>query len=452
MELTEPGLQNAQWAQAHGGGRYLEAVEVITQPDDWVIFEEARLSTSLRMAGGSVLDCSSGVSTGVSYTSLAQSSESLSAVDLDGLDRLGVPSTRLALHEYSGVALELTRLGEAAHELIALASEIDAGARDHHASVENVVVEADLTMQSVRITAHDGTLVEDVRPVVYVTTRVIAGTGGRRATGFYTPGVAGTCRDMDGRHIGAEAAARACVALEAVEMPGGRLPVVIGPGRGAVLVHEACCHPLEGDEILRDSIYARRQGEVIASPCVTITDDPTIDSAVGSYRFDDEGVAASPTRVVQEGVLAAFLTDRTSASRLGSTPTGNGRRSGWRQPVLPRMSNTVVSPGTDAPADLIGSVRDGLYAQHVGGGQVSEQTGEFVFRVLNGFRIRNGRLAEPVRETTVSGTGQQVLRQIDGLGDDAALGAARCGKHGQLVTVGVCGPTMLINGLVVGAA
>ncbi len=424
----------------------------MARTDDWVIFEEVRRSTTLRMAGGSVLDCSAGVSRGVSHTSLGGARESLGAVSLDELARLGVPAARLALHERLEAPPGLAELGDAAHDLVALAADVDAAAREHHRSVENVVVEADLTLQSVRVTSSDGAMVQDVRPVVYVTARAVATSGGRRATGFYTPGVAGTCRDLDGRRIGAEAASRAHAAVEAVQMPGGRLPVVIGPGRGAVLVHEACCHPLEGDEVLRGSVYAGRRGEVVASSCVTITDDPTIGTAVGSYRIDDEGVPASPTRLVQDGVLTAYLTDRSSGSLLGSPSTGNGRRSGWRHPVLPRMSNTVVADGQDDPADLIGSVRDGLYAQHVGGGQVNEQTGEFVFRVLNGFRIRDGRLAEPVRETTVSGTGQQVLQQVEGVGDDGELGAARCGKHGQLVTVGVCGPTMLIGGLMVGAA
>jgi TldD protein len=418
----------------------------------WVLFEESRQAAVLRIAGGSILDCAASASVGLSYTEFGSTRRVIGASTTDALRTMGVAPARLALHDGVPSVDRDASLGAATAELLALAESIDAEARSYHNAIVNVVLEAEFSTQAISITADGEHRGHDVRHVVYVTARAIAEAGGRRATGFHTPGVTGAPAALDAREIGREVAGRAYAALAAVPAPGGRLPVIIGPGRGAVLIHEACCHSVEGDEVLRDSIYAARLGELVARPGVTITDDPTLPSGVGSYRIDDEGVTAVPTDIVTEGRLSSFLLDRGTAAALGQAPTGNGRRDGWRRPVLPRMSNTVVRPGTHTPEELVSSVRDGIFAQHVGGGQVTEQTGEFVFRVMNAYRVRDGKLAEPLRETTIAGLGQQVLQEIDGVADDPRLGAAKCGKHGQLIPVGVCGPTMLIRGLMVGAS
>lgn len=343
--------------------------------------------------------------------------------------------------------------GAAAGEVEALVQILDAvdgAARNADDRVLQVVVEAERRRQRVTIATLEGAVAEDRRALLYLTISVVARSGRRLATGVLTPATSGPLEELDAAAAGREAALRATVALEARPAPVRRLPVVVGPGRGAVLVHEACCHPVEGDEVLRGSIYAGRTGRPISSPLVTIVDDPLVPGAAGSILVDDDGLAASPTTVVEDGVLRSFLTDRVSALRLGVVSTGNGRRVGYTHTSLPRMTNTCVRAGSATPAEIIADTRLGIYAQHVGGGEVVESTGDFVFRVTNGFMIENGRVGDPIEDTTVRGNGAVVLRQIDCVGDDVQVGAAKCAKLGQVLPVGVVAPTLRIRSLLVG--
>ncbi|MEU2179478.1 TldD/PmbA family protein [Streptomyces thermolilacinus] len=328
--------------------------------------------------------------------------------------------------------------------------ELEQAARDFDPTVAQVVIDFELAEQDLCLVDTEGLVHDETRLLSYLTVRVIARKGGRVATGFYTPGVSGPLSDIDMRAAGAEVARRAVTGLSARPAPVGRLPVVVAGGRGMVLLHEACCHPLEGDEVLRGSVYAGRMGETIASPLVTLTDDPTVPGAVGSYAYDDEGVRATPTTLIENGVLTGWLTDQESAARLGLASSGNGRCTTALQPPQPRMTNTCLAAGTSTVDEIIASTEYGIYAEHVGGGEVIESTGEFTFRVTNGHLIENGRVTDPIEETTITGTGTQVLRDIDAIADDSTVGAAKCGKFGQWVTVGVVGPTLRVGSLLVG--
>ncbi|MFE7181815.1 TldD/PmbA family protein [Streptomyces erythrochromogenes] len=328
--------------------------------------------------------------------------------------------------------------------------ELEQAARDFDPAVAQVVVDFELAEQDLCVVDHEGRVHDETRLLSYLTVRVIARKGGRVSTGFYTPGVSGPLSGIDMHAAGAEVARRAVTGLAARPAPVGRLPVVVAGGRGMVLLHEACCHPLEGDEVLRGSVYAGRMGETIASPLVTLRDDPTVPGAVGSYAYDDEGVRATPTTLIENGVLTGWLTDQESAARLSIASSGNGRCTTALQPPQPRMTNTCLAAGTSTVDEIIASTEYGIYAEHVGGGEVIESTGEFTFRVTNGHLIENGRVTDPIEETTITGTGTQVLRDIDAIADDTAVGAAKCGKFGQWVTVGVVGPTLRVGSLLVG--
>jgi TldD protein len=326
---------------------------------------------------------------------------------------------------------------------------IDRAARDKDPRIQQVLIDAEWHEQTVVAVQLERTGVER-RHLRYLTVRVVAREGGRIATGFYTPATSDPGGFLNAVEIGEEAAGRALTSLAGREVPVRHMPVVVGSGRGVVLVHEACCHPLEGDEISRGSVYAGRLGERIAARGVSIVDDPLVLGGAGSYECDDEGTAASPTTMVEDGTLTSYLTDCATAGQLNMSSTGNGRRESFRDVPIPRMSNTCVQAGAQDPQDIIGDTKFGLYAQHVGGGEVIESTGDFVFRVHNGFLIENGRLTDPIQETTVQGNGIEVLLGIDAVGNDVRLGAAKCGKFNQLVPVGVQGPTLRIRSLLVG--
>jgi len=132
--------------------------------------------------------------------------------------------------------------------------------------------------------------------------------------------------------------------------------------------------------------------------------------------------------------------------------TGNGRRESFAHAPMPRMTNTFMLAGQDDPAELIGRVTDGIFAKSFGGGQVDITSGKFVFNLTEAYRIRGGKIAEPVKGATLIGDGPTVLTRVKGIGNDFALdeGIGVCGKGGQSVPAGVGQPTLLIDGLTVG--
>lgn len=340
-------------------------------------------------------------------------------------------------------------VAETVGELSVLLAAIDRAGRDTDPRIEQVLIDAEWHEQLV-VTVRPEGIGTERRHLRYLTVRTVARERGRIGTGFFTPATSDPDAPLDAVQIGVESATRAITTLAGREVPVRRMPVVVGGGRGMVLIHEACCHPLEGDEILRGSVYADRLGDKIAAPGVTIVDDPLVAGGVGSYQRDDEGSQTSPTIMVSDGELTSYLTDRASATRLGFRSTGNGRRESFRDIPIPRMSNTCVRAGQRDVGGIIRDTEFGLYALHVGGGEVIESTGDFVFRVHNGFLIENGRIGDPIQETTVQGNGIDVLHGIDAVGSDVQLGAAKCGKFNQLIPVGVQGPTLRIRSLLVG--
>jgi TldD protein len=137
---------------------------------------------------------------------------------------------------------------------------------------------------------------------------------------------------------------------------------------------------------------------------------------------------------------------------MGMAPTGNGRRESFAHSPMPRMTNTFMLAGKDDPRELIGRVKDGIYAKSFGGGQVDITSGKFVFGCTEAYRIRGGKIAEPIKGATLIGDGPTVLTRVKGIGNDLALdeGVGVCGKDGQSVPVGVGQPTLRIDSMTVG--
>jgi TldD protein len=248
------------------------------------------------------------------------------------------------------------------------------------------------------------------------------------------------------------AARRALEKLDAPPAPIGEMAVVLAAEAGGTMIHEAVGHALEADAILEGSSphFAGKVGTLIAHPKVTVVDDPTLVGWRGSFVFDDEGVASGRTVLIENGVLKGYMHDRLSARRGGSLPNGHGRRESYKFKPIPRMSNTFVTPGTDDPKEIVGSLSDGLLITRMGGGQVNTTTGEFVFEVEEGFRIRDGKVAHRVRGANLLGSAPDVLLSIDRVGSDMGWGVGTCGKSGQGVPVSDGLPTLRIPKILVG--
>jgi TldD protein len=254
-----------------------------------------------------------------------------------------------------------------------------------------------------------------------------------------------------------EDAARTCaresiVMLEAKDAPAGKMDVVMQNGWGGVLVHEAVGHPLEGDNIARETgVFVGKLGKQVASNKFTMVDDGTLPCFRGTTNYDDEGTQMKRSLLIQDGVLVKFMTDILSAKQLKMERTGNGRRESFRNIPIVRMTNTFIDRGKDKPADILASTKSGIYVQSLSGGSVNPTTGVFNFTCREVYLIENGRKTTPVKGATLIGSCLDVIQGIDAVGDDLDFGPGICGK-GQSAEVAAGQPTVRIRGINVGGS
>jgi TldD protein len=259
--------------------------------------------------------------------------------------------------------------------------------------------------------------------------------------------------EYDVRELARAAAQRAITKLLARPAPSGEMTVVIGPGGGGVMFHEACGHGLEADLVNKGaSVFAGRLGEQVASPLVTLVDDGTMGGEWGCFAIDDEGRPAQRNVLIQDGVLVDYMWDALRARAEGRASSGNGRRQSYQHLPMVRMTNTYLLGGESDPDDIVADTPSGVYISHLGGGQVNTATGDFVFGMTEAYLIEDGRITEPLREGNLIGNGPAVLTAIDAVGNDFAMGApGTCGKDGQGVPVGDGVPTLRVaSGLTIG--
>jgi TldD protein len=340
---------------------------------------------------------------------------------------------------------------------VALCQEIDAAARARDPRVSQVGVSLAGSWSVIDIVRADGFVASDVRPLVRLNVSLVVEQNGRRETGYhglggryaydrlFAPATWNRAIDI--------ALAQALTNLESVAAPAGEMQVVLGPGWPGVLLHEAIGHGLEGDFNRKGtSAFSGRIGERVAAPGVTVIDEGAIGQRRGSLTIDDEGTPTGRTVLIENGILKGYLQDRLNARLMGMQPTGNGRRESFAHAPMPRMTNTFMLGGGDDPAELVERVPDGIYAKSFGGGQVDITSGKFVFSCTEAYRIRGGKIAEPIKGATLIGDGPTVLTRVKGIGNDLELdeGVGICGKGGQSVPAGVGQPTLLIDGLTVG--
>ncbi|MFV2092682.1 MAG: metalloprotease TldD, partial [Hyphomicrobiales bacterium] len=330
-----------------------------------------------------------------------------------------------------------------------LLEQIDAYARARDGRVRQVSVSLGADWQALEIIRADGSIARDVRPLVRLNVSIMAGEGDRQEMG--SRGAGG--RQGYGQFIATnawqpmvdDAVRMALINLEAVPAPAGEMDIVLGPGWPGIILHEAVGHGLEGDFNRKGtSAFAGLLGQRVAAPGVTIVDDGTIAGRRGSLSIDDEGTPTSITTLIDDGILAGYMQDRQNARLMGHAPTGNGRRQSYAHAPMVRMTNTYMVNGDRDPAEILASVKQGLYAVSFGGGQVDITSGKFVFSCTEAYKIENGKIGAPVKGATLIGNGPDALKRISMVGNDRALdtGIGTCGKQGQSVPVGVGQPTM----------
>jgi len=337
--------------------------------------------------------------------------------------------------------------------------EIDAYARSLDPRVVQVSATIAAGLQEIEILRPEGSRLTDIRPMARMNVSVIVEHQGRREQGGTGGGGRyGLAWLMEPGHwqpLLREALRIALVNLDAIAAPAGMMDVVLGPGWPGILLHEAIGHGLEGDfNRKKTSAFAGLMGSQIAARGVTVLDDGTIPDRRGSISVDDEGTASQRNVLIEDGVLVGYMQDRQNARLMGVPATGNGRRESYAHIPMPRMTNTYMLGGQDAPADIVASLKDGIYAVGFGGGQVDITNGKFVFSCTEAYQVKNGIIGAPVKGATLIGDGATALKGIRAIGNDLALdpGIGNCGKAGQWVPVGVGQPTLMIGGLTVGGS
>ncbi len=302
----------------------------------------------------------------------------------------------------------------------------------------------------------EGILTWDYRPMSLMSGSCTMEQGGKIENGYasraYRKGFEYLNNDLI-ETLAKEAVAQTSLMFEAIKPKGGEMPVVMGAGSSGILLHEAIGHTFEADFNRKNiSIFSDQLGKQICSSDINVVDDGTIDNARGTINFDDEGVETQKTYIVKDGVLESYLHDRISAKHYNVSPTGNGRRQSFRYAPLPRMRVTYMENGSIPEADIIASVKQGVYVDNFTNGQVQIGAGDFTFFVKTGYLIENGKLTQPIKDINIIGNGAKVLTDITMVGNNLKIdeGTWTCGKDGQSVPVGQGLPSVLVRKLTVG--
>ena len=435
------------------------------------IFIDERTYTHIQLESGRIEKLEQGEEAGIglrvvtpwkSFYASTNSSEESHLIGLAGrlskycenrnADSIKIAGGNLTAHYPFSIARDPDGVG--VREKLELVKGFESMARKMEPRITQARVIFRDTNQKVRMfTSEDGGR-EDNRIQVVMSVLLVGQDGGEMQTAYEAVGGFYGFDYFTGELIeglAAKTVRRLQGLLAAQEAPMGAKTVVLASEAGGTMIHEAIGHGLEADLAMEGlSCYKGLLGSKIASEIVSVVDDATIPHMRGTYAFDDEGVPSERTVLVEKGVLKNYLFDRFHAMKHNMKSTGNGRRESYRFRPIPRMSNTLILPGSDDPQEIIASVDDGVLVVKMGGGQVDTVRGDFVFEISEGYLIEGGTVGPMIKNATMMGNGLKVLKDIDMVGTDLAFGIGTCGKDGQGVPVADAQPTLRIPGIIVG--
>ncbi len=220
--------------------------------------------------------------------------------------------------------------------------------------------------------------------------------------------------------------------------------VVLAPSVAGILAHEAIGHTCEADVVLGGSVAGEYLGQQVAADKFTLIDSggrgPEGKSSL-AIEVDDEGTPCRDITLIESGVLKGFLHNKETAMAMEMEPTGNARAHQYSDEPLVRMRNTSIAGGTDRLDEMIASIEYGYYLQRSSNGE-ADATSEFMFGIVEGREIRNGKLGRSILDTTISGVAFDMLKTITHVGDEVYwTPSGWCGKK-QLIPVGIGGPAI----------
>lgn len=462
-DLDASGLQQVMGQLLSHQIDYADLYFQYNRSEGWMLEEGIVKSGSFNIDQGVGVRAICGEKTGFAYSddismpALVTAAQATRAIAHQGNPQAVQVAKRAGLNQRAQLYLPedpIASLKDA--EKVALLEKVERYTRQLDSRITQVVASLAGEYEVILITRSDGMLAADVRPLVRLSLQVIAEEKGRREQGvaggggrfgyeYFTDEVL--------QDYAKQAVHQAVVNLDARPAPAGTMTVVLGSGWPGILLHEAIGHGLEGDFNRKgSSAFSGRVGQRVAAPGVTVVDDGTIPRRRGSLNIDDEGNPTQCTVLIEDGILRGYLQDSLNARLMDLPVTGNGRRESFAHIPMPRMTNTYMLNGDKDPAEIIASVKHGLYAANFGGGQVDITSGKFVFSAAEAYMIEDGKITYPVKGATLIGNGPDVLTRVSMIGNDMLLdpGVGTCGKEGQSVPVGVGQPTLRVDGLTVG--
>jgi TldD protein len=280
----------------------------------------------------------------------------------------------------------------------------------------------------------EGTYVEQTRSDINLRLTAIAAENGEVQQIGQSLGSPGDFSAIEGLQKQVkQMAERAVKLLSASQAKGGEYTIVLDPILAGVFAHEAFGHLSEADHVYENErlkeimVLGRRFGD----KHLNIVDGAAIPGLRGSYKYDDEGVPATKTYLIREGVLESRLHSRETAAKMREKTTGNARAINYSFPPIFRMTNTYIEPGTLSLEDIISDIKEGVYARDWYGGTTSLEM--FTFSAAEAYMIRNGKIAELLRPVVLSGNVFATLGNIDAIGNDLEMNqGGGCGKRGQM--------------------
>lgn len=437
------------------------------------VFLESAEWTAARVESGRVQDLAEGSNGGIGLRLLRRKGSAIETLFASSSDaspesaarlrdqlkvpRAGAPSVFVAPARLRASAHDINPRDVPLRRKTKLLTDVDSAVRAEFPHVRQVTLSYGDRWSRTRVVNSAWNDARQEIWAIHFSVSVVAEKDGRLQTGHESIGALRGFELLTGSaplRAARRAAARAIEKLDAPRARAGEMAVVLAAAAGGTFIHEAIGHSLEVDHVQEGSSPAYRGaiGRSVASEKITVVDDPTLPLQRGSFFFDDEGVPAAPTTLIERGVLKNYLYDRASALREGVNSNGHGRRESYAERPFPRMSNIYIAPGADDPRAIVAGLERGLLVTRMGGGQVNTATGEFVFEVDEGFEVENGEIKRPVRDANLLGIGPDALASIDRVGWDCGWGIGICGKNGQNVPVSDGQPTIRLPRIVVGGA
>jgi TldD protein len=325
----------------------------------------------------------------------------------------------------------------------------------YHEKIETPLVRYADSFRTMWYANSEGTYTREEIPDVNMITMAIARKEDIVQRGFEKDGGFDGYQSVEDFHDKVrQAAQRAVDLLDAPTVTGGTYTVVTNPIMTGIFTHEAFGHLSEADFVYENDrmkeimVLGRRFG----GEDLDIIDDGTYPGGLGTHQFDHEGVPTRKNYLIKDGILVGRLHSRETAAKMDEPVTGNARAVFFQHPPLVRMTNTYIEAGEACFEDMIKDIELGVYACDRVGGQTAAEM--FTFSAAYGYMIRDGQVAELVRDVVLTGNVFETLENIDMIGDDLTFepnGPGGCGKGDQHpLRVGTGGPHIRIQECVVG--